>query len=210
MLHTHMTAVVLYVLIFIIKVYLLLFGKPEALASFRKKTKVIGEMVLPTFFLATGIYLAFNSGSVRGADNMWFIVKMVLLVVSIPLGIIAFKRNSKVLAVFTLLIFVYMFGISETKSIDMKKNGATVIAPAPQGTSVDGKTIFESNCVVCHGADGVLGMSGAANLQTSKLPDEEVLNVITNGKNGTMAAYKDKLSAEQIKAVADYVKTLRK
>ncbi len=73
---------------------------------------------------------------------------------------------------------------------------------------IEGSTIFRKNCVTCHGADGGLGMNGAANLSMSKLPIEERINVITNGRK-LMQPWKSILSEEEIKAVAEYTLSLK-
>jgi mono/diheme cytochrome c family protein len=53
-----------------------------------------------------------------------------------------------------------------------------------------------------------MGASGAFNLKTSALPVEERINVITNGRNA-MTPFKDLLTADKIKAVAEYTMTLK-
>ena len=60
MLHTHTLVVILFLLIYLIKVGLLLFAKPETLDKFSKRIK-IPEIIVSTLFLATGIYLAYNT-----------------------------------------------------------------------------------------------------------------------------------------------------
>ena len=77
-------------------------------------------------------------------------------------------------------------------------------APPP----TEGEMVFNTNCAMCHGRKGDLGMSGAKNLVTSTLKRNEVIAMVTNGK-GTMMPYGKTLSKEQIKAVADHVLTLR-
>lgn len=75
-------------------------------------------------------------------------------------------------------------------------------------TSPDGKKVYSQYCKLCHGADGQLGLNNAANLATSTLSKEEMIEVITNGRN-TMQSYENILSEAQIDAVADYLLTLR-
>ncbi|MBC8048185.1 MAG: cytochrome c [Fimbriimonadaceae bacterium] len=70
-----------------------------------------------------------------------------------------------------------------------------------------GKDIYIKNCKLCHGVDGKLGISSAADLSISVLTIDEKINVITNGRKG-MAPWKGQLSPEQIKLVAEYVQTL--
>jgi cytochrome c6 len=89
---------------------------------------------------------------------------------------------------------------------------ALVSAPAAQ--AADGKALYEAKCAMCHGKDGVAKAvaKGSANLNDAKwqadTKAEAVETVITDGK-GKMKGYKDKMAADEIKAVAAYVKTLK-
>ncbi len=74
--------------------------------------------------------------------------------------------------------------------------------------TLDGAAIFRKYCVTCHGSNGKLGMSGAKDLSVSALSLEDRVALITNGR-GLMASYRDILSEEQIKAVAEYTLQLR-
>ncbi len=76
-------------------------------------------------------------------------------------------------------------------------------------SSKKGKLVYKQYCFACHGADGKMGVGGAKDLSVSKIPKEEIINQVTNGK-GMMTPYKDILSKEQIDAVADYIQELRK
>ncbi len=77
----------------------------------------------------------------------------------------------------------------------------------------NGKAIYDSKCAMCHGKDGVAKVmaKGAANFNDPKYQEANtaaaIEKVITDGK-GKMPAYKDKLKPEEIKAIAEYVKTL--
>ena len=81
--------------------------------------------------------------------------------------------------------------------------------PTAEVPKVDGEKIYKTYCVTCHGLYGDMGASGAFNLQTSALPVEERINVITNGRKA-MTPFKDLLTADKIKAVAEYTLTLKK
>ncbi len=83
-------------------------------------------------------------------------------------------------------------------------SGETAAAPV-----INGEKIYKTYCVTCHGLYGDMGASGAFNLQTSVLPVEERINVITNGRK-VMTPFKDLLSKEKIEAVAAYTLTLKK
>jgi mono/diheme cytochrome c family protein len=69
--------------------------------------------------------------------------------------------------------------------------------------------LYTTHCVTCHGADGAMGMSGAKNLQDSKLENSEIIKQITHGK-GMMSGFEGKMTAEEIEKVATYIVTLRK
>lgn len=108
---------------------------------------------------------------------------------------------------------------------DMKKTlfltlfAAFIFACGPSGDNdskdtaskpaVDGEKIYKTYCVTCHGLYGDMGASGAFNLQTSTLSLDERIQVITHGRN-VMTPFESLLSEEKIKAVAEYVETLRK
>lgn len=78
----------------------------------------------------------------------------------------------------------------------------------------DGKALYEAKCGVCHGKDGVAKSTakGAANLNDPKFQDanskDAIVKIVTEGK-GKMKPLKDKLTPEQIQAVAAHVKTLK-
>ncbi len=73
----------------------------------------------------------------------------------------------------------------------------------------DGQAIYKKYCIVCHGADGKLGLNGSKDISVSLLTEAQRIEQITNGKN-TMTPFKGILSPEEIKAVAAYSMTLTK
>jgi cytochrome c6 len=82
-------------------------------------------------------------------------------------------------------------------------------AVARETGGISGKAIFEDKCAKCHGDDGTKGKFGAKNLQKSRLADEDLLKIVSEGKN-FMPSWKKRLSAPELQQVTDYVKTLRK
>ena len=109
----------------------------------------------------------------------------------------------KKLLVFALLATL-VYACSQSGSED--KGGSQPTASTP---AVDGEKVYKTYCVTCHGLYGDMGASGAFNLQTSLLPVEERINVITNGRKA-MTPFKELLSEEKIKAAAEYTLTLKK
>jgi mono/diheme cytochrome c family protein len=194
-------------------------NKHEALDKLVKKMKV-PDMIVSTLFLVTGVYLAMNSGSI-GVGN-WFWVKLVGVFLSIPLAVVGFKKKNKMLALLSVLLILYTYGISETKSASMKKAqylealGADVqvseeaLKPNLSSPTYDavahGAAIFTKYCQHCHGADGKLGKSGAKDLSASIKSKDETLALIRKGKN-SMPGFKGFLDEDQILAVNAYLHT---
>ncbi len=92
--HTHVLVVLLFLIFFLFKTVLLFLNKREQLARLRAKTKVV-DIILGTLILITGGYLAFIYGS-----NMpnWLLVKIILVFIAIPAGIVGIARSNKILA----------------------------------------------------------------------------------------------------------------
>lgn len=74
--------------------------------------------------------------------------------------------------------------------------------------TADGAMIYKKYCILCHGADGKLGLNGSKDITASQLTKEERMVLIRNGK-GAMTPFKGILSEEEIEAVADYTMTLK-
>jgi len=194
MLHSHTLFVVLFTLIYLIKTILLLSDRDELLEKFKKKTKV-AEMIVSFGFLATGIFLMTQLPHTPFPTIMY--IKIALVMLSIPLAVIGFKKKNKVLATLSFFLIVVSFSLAY-KAKDAKA-GIKIAAN-------NGKEIFEQKCSLCHGNDGKLAAGGAKNLSVTQLSHSGIVDIITNGKN-TMAAYKETLTSEQIEAVASYIET---
>jgi mono/diheme cytochrome c family protein len=201
MLHTHKLVVLLFLLIYLIKTVLLLLSKNDALDTFSKKVKV-PEMIVSFLFLATGIFLAMNSGDI----GPWFWCKIGAVAASIPLAVIAFKKKQKALAALSLFLIIYAYGVSETKSPIFKKEKIEI---ASTGNPLDeGKQIYMTVCTKCHGENGKQMLAGAKDLTITTLSKEDIIHQVKFGKN-LMPGYKGQLSDEEITAVVDYIATLK-
>lgn len=233
-LHTHVLVVILFLLLFTTKTVLLLLNKRDALTKLRNKTKVV-EMILGTLILITGGWILFKYNGLPG----WLIMKVVLVLVAIPIGIIGLKRKNKVLAIAALFIFLYVYGIAETDSLTMKKESpeaTTGIIEAPETDAAEtgdsslstsetthqqivasmnetalanAEKIFVQQCATCHGEDGAKGISGATNLTESQLSLNDRKEVIANGR-GLMPAFGEQLSEQELDELAAYTMTLKK
>jgi cytochrome c oxidase cbb3-type subunit 3 len=79
----------------------------------------------------------------------------------------------------------------------------------------DGKALYESNCAMCHGKDGVAKKmaAGSKNFNDPEWKKGETVEgivKITHDGKGKMKGMGGKLNAEQMKAIADYMLTLAK
>ena len=103
----------------------------------------------------------------------------------------------------------------------MKRFGASIallslaaLIAVPALAAEDGAALYKSKCAMCHGADGVTKKMAepSRNLNDAKFQaetsKEAVAKIVTEGK-GKMKGLKDKLTPEQVDAVAFHVKTLK-
>lgn len=196
-LHTHYLVVTLFLLIYVIKTILLLSNKNELLTTFTRKVKIF-EMVVSALFLITGIYLA-TQLPFGGKYDYLFYIKLLMVFASIPIAIIGFKKHNKILAALSLLLITGSYGVAESYA---KRKGIPKGAEETSLASTDGKTLYENNCVLCHGADGKLGLSGAKDLSASAMDMGEITEIILKGK-GNMAPVR--VNPEQAEVIARYV-----
>ncbi len=105
---------------------------------------------------------------------------------------------------------VVTFGVTITLTL------VALAASSPVRAADDGASLFKSNCVVCHGADGTGTPTGKAlkapdlhSVAVQKLTDKEIFDQIENGKNN-MPPFKGTLNADQVKLLVAYVRTFKK
>jgi cytochrome c5 len=202
-LHLHKATVILFMLLYILKWVALILNNDNMQAFFAKKALRIGEMVISTLFLFTGIYLLFSLPAEQRSILLWIKIGLVLL--SIPIAVVGFKRKHKMLATLSVLLIVGAYGLAE-----MHKKRPAVQQELKTTVSVSGEEVYKlANCAICHGQDGKLMLNGAKDLSKSVLTKTEIEHQILNGKNA-MPAYKNSLNPEQVKLLVDYVETFRK
>lgn len=221
LLHTHTLVVSLFLLLYLIKT-VLLYLKPALLEPFGRKTR-IAEIIVSTLFLLTGIGLALQTPSVQ--VGVWFWVKLLAVFASIPLAVIGFRRANKGMALLSLLLILYSWGISETRSPRMKKSDyfenlgphkalegvkairdSTIAGKALNDNVSQGKALYNFYCVACHGSDGALGVAGAKNLVHSTLDRDATKSFIRKGKNAMPGFGTDVLSDPELDAVVAFLK----
>jgi cytochrome c len=79
--------------------------------------------------------------------------------------------------------------------------------PADDGAPRSGGAVFTATCGSCHGNLGQGGLGPSFDGVHERLTDDEIVEVIRDGR-GRMPAWGDDLTAEEIAAVAEFLKTL--
>ena len=195
--HLHITVVVMLLVFLLFKTVLLLTNRVELLDRIRAKTKII-DIILGVLVLATGVYLT----TLKSGIEAYLWIKIILVLAAIPLGIVGLKRHKKRLAVLSVLLIIYVFGIGETQSYKFKRSPVVI-----SNTDDQGREIYSRLCTDCHGEDGSKGLFKAPDLRTSKLTRPETRERILEGK-GIMRGYGNELNDQQVDAVIDYISTL--
>ncbi|MGV3541304.1 MAG: c-type cytochrome [Rufibacter sp.] len=229
-LNTHVLVVILFLLLFLAKALLLFFNRHAQLDKVRSSTKML-DTVFGVLLLVTGGYLLLNY---NGGVPTWLWLKVLLVLGVIPVAIVGIKRHSKVLTAMGLLIFFYVYGLAETKSLKMRpdKGEGETVTSAPFGeaepvrkdstqaqhtilSQLEGvqlqntKAIYTQLCATCHGEDGQKGASGATLLQESTLSVQESKAVIAQGR-GLMPGFSATLTEQEMEMLALYSTLLKK
>lgn len=206
--HTHKLVVTLFILIYLIKVILLLMGNRDTLNRFIKFIK-IPEIVVSALFFITGLVMLNSIANF----NTIFMIKLILVIASIPVAIMAFKRYNKLLGVLSLVMLISAYGMAEMyKTSFGKKNEVNTVVSDPTVANYDinnhGKALYYAQCVVCHGDDGKANLAGAKDLTISQKSAEEIATLIEKGKN-TMPKMEGIYNEAEIKALISYVMSMR-
>jgi len=82
----------------------------------------------------------------------------------------------------------------------------------------DGATLYRQNCRTCHGATGtptarMVGLyptlkSFADTTALAHISADSIVTILKNGQGKDMKSFKDKLTPDQMAAIAKFVKTL--
>src|SRR6266852_6868269 len=91
----------------------------------------------------------------------------------------------------------------------------SIVRASPGPDSAASSATFRTKCAMCHGPDGS-GSEGGKSMNVpdlrspavQKLPDEQLAQVISDGKGG-MPSFKNSLSEEQIHALVAHIRALR-
>lgn len=94
-----------------------------------------------------------------------------------------------------------------------------LLAMSATATAADGAALFKQHCALCHGKEGKADTPaakkfGAKDLSVSQTEDAEIARQIREGRRDDkgkqlMPAFGEKLSAEDVTALVDKVKSFR-
>lgn len=195
--YIHLVAVVILVLLTTVRIILLLINKTKELDLVSTRT-VIPERVIGVLIMTSGIYLMFQLPVV----NLLLIFKLLCVLAAIPLGIIAYRKKIKILAIVSFgLIIGALFLVEGSRK-------QTAMGTLGQATAVNGRELYIATCSQCHGEDGRKGAAGAADLSKTTLDILSTRQIIINGKR-SMPAYKKILDDKQVAEIAEYVQALK-
>ncbi len=111
--HTHTLLVVIFLISFLIKTFMILTGKNESLEKYQKIAR-IPEMLIALAFLSLGVIMLVQIGFTNIGG--WFHLKLLLVVIAIPMGIIGFKKNNRIMIIISALLFIYLVLLSFLKT----------------------------------------------------------------------------------------------
>jgi mono/diheme cytochrome c family protein len=113
------------------------------------------------------------------------------------------KGGTKALAVALLSLWSLLL----PNTVIFAEEGDRPVIKVPRG---GGRELFSTNCVLCHKYDGRGGPSEGgygADLRVTKLTHEELIQVITNGREGKgMPPFKGIVDEENIETLAYFIK----
>ena len=103
------------------------------------------------------------------------------------------------------LFSVFLVAVSCSSGSDE----TTVVNETKPLTQIEAHSVYMLNCASCHGEDGQLGASGAANLVASKMTEAQIKTTILKGNNKGMMPYEEILSPREVNALVEVVKSLQ-
>ena len=111
----------------------------------------------------------------------------------------------------TVLVALALVSCARNRSSE-REAGTAFVAPASlRDASITdaagGRTLFLKNCAHCHGADAH-GDEGP-DLHNLDWSDKQIAARIRDGKKGQMTAFAGKFSADDIKTIIGYLRTLK-
>jgi mono/diheme cytochrome c family protein len=108
----------------------------------------------------------------------------------------------RIFSFLVLLTFVACGNEPDQQLAEEKKNNKPL-------TLEEARTVYTLNCASCHGADGALKASGAADLTKSEMDDAAIRQTILKGNDKGMMPYEEMLSPSEVTGLVEFVKSLQ-
>jgi Cytochrome C oxidase, cbb3-type, subunit III len=203
----HKISAGIFLLVYLVK-GIFIFRAEESRKKVFSKIKLL-EIPVSFLFLATGIYLLFFLGH----PPLFIMIKILLVLVAIPLAIIGQKRSKPIFLWLSILLIVYVFGVSETRSLNFQKPKMEYLADDGSGANFEllniGSHIYGEHCLRCHGKNGDLERYGAKKLSLSTLSPEKRREIIMKGK-GDMPNFKKKIDLSELEGLELFIERFSK
>jgi mono/diheme cytochrome c family protein len=107
-------------------------------------------------------------------------------------------------SVLILLLFSFSCTSERSEQISSKTEKNNTVISKEEALS-----LYSINCASCHGADGALKASEAADLTKSKISDLKIRSTILNGNSKGMIAYRELFTKQEIEGLITLVKQFR-
>ena len=117
LLHLHLIVVLAFLLFFGLKAALLFLGRHEVLRRLRARTRIADSLLGLLIVVSGGALLALYPAPTPG----WLWLKLGLVLGLLPLAIGAMRRQHQPGVALTLLGFGYVYGLSETDSLTLRR-----------------------------------------------------------------------------------------
>ncbi len=102
--HLHLGFAIIFFLSYTIKSLLFLSGKHAAFLTYKKKTLLV-ETLFALGFLISGFIMVYILIGFDGYQH-WLDSKITLALIAIPIGIIGFKKENKLMVTISLVFFI--------------------------------------------------------------------------------------------------------
>jgi len=76
---------------------------------------------------------------------------------------------------------------------------------------INSKHLYDKECSICHGTEGIPSIKNAKNLQKSTITESEIKQIILKGSlQMGMPSFENRLKISEVDSLVAYVKSLRK
>ena len=208
----HAGIAVLIILYLLVRILAGLFGLKDSVYQEKIRQKFrIADWTFAVILAISGAYPLI----LPGQFELYHLIKIFILFAFIGISRYGkrFHFTGATLALIGMLILAGYVSVTDTPRFP--KAEGTFAAKHPEINEMprieQGKVIFNTLCIDCHGTDGKKGRFGAADLTVSKLSVDDKIGMVTKGSPLTvMRSFSEELSSDEIEAVVDYIHSLVK